>query len=495
MAAIPPDIPATLRERWGWAVAAGVAAAVLAVWMDLSSLHAHHTSDSFIPVLSGLYLWEPFFWKQNRFGSLVPLLSLWLDSPFANLLFQVGLRLLAVVSSFFLLARTVVPRLYWPAVGALTLALWIGAKDIKAHAFVQMQPYGQAIALSLAGIALLEGKGRWRALGGLVLLGLGFWVSATTLFWLFPLVWIRGWLKDGSFFPEGRTRLLLALLVAAFGLSMLFSWTWKYKATSFGAARPEVWLEAWGTLLSRSVDYLSPALAVAGVCLFFLAWRQFRLALSRPAFSAGLCLVVMAFADLGVMGLTHWAEVNSWSLRYVTVELLALGMLAPALLLVLLLEGRPARWQRTANVLMLVLLLGVAALRYGEPSVSRARASLDVYGKATDEIVASGATHLLGGYWRVWPAVFHANMVRWERGEKKPIWGITVRSVSTDRLWRPRDWSEARIAVLEGNERAAEDIRRAASIPSLYLAENLGDLRIYKSTPTGGPILASRSAP
>lgn len=471
-------------------MAAGLAAAVLAVWMDLSPLHAHHTADSFIPVLSGLYLWEPFFWKQNRFGSLLPLLSLWLDAPFANLLFQVGLRLFAVASAFFLLARTVVPRLYWPAVGALTLALWIGAKDVKAHAFVQMQPYGQAIALSLAGVALLEGKGRWRTLAGLVLIGLGFWVSATTLFWLFPLVWIRGWLKDGTFFPGGRTRLILASLVAAFGLSMALSWSWKYKATAFGAARPEVWPGAWSTLLSRSIDYLSPALAVAGAGLLLVGARR-----SRTALSAGLCLLVMAFADLGVMGLTEWAAVNRWSLRYVTVELLALGMLAPALLLILLLEGRPARWQRTANVLMLVLLLGVAALRYGAPSTGRARAALDVHGKATDEILASGATHLLGGYWRVWPAVFHANMVRWERGETTPVWGVTIRSVSTDRLWRPSDWNGARIAVLEGNERAAEDIRRAASLPALYLARDLGDVSIYRSTPTGGPILASRSAP
>lgn len=479
----------TPERRWGWA--AGLAAAALAVWMDLSPLHAHHTADSFIPVLSGLYLWEPFFWKQNRFGSLIPLLSLGIDSPFANLLFQVGLRLFAVAASFFLLARTVVPRLYWPAVGALTLALWIGAKDLKAHAFLQMQPYGQAIALSLAGVLLLEGKGRWRTLAGLALLGLGFWVSATTLFWLLPLVWVRGALQDGSLVPAGRTRLVLFALVAAFGLSMALSWTWKYKATAFGAARPEVWPRAWSTLLVRAADYLSLPLLVAGLgLLVFLAARR-----SRPAVSAGLCLLVLALANLGAMGLTHWAEVNRWSLRYVTEALLALGMLAPALLLILLLEGRPARWQRAANAAMLALLLGAAAARYGMPSVDRARGGLDRFGNATDGMLAAGATHLLGGYWRVWPAVFHVNMVRWERGEREPVWGITVRSAPTEPLWRPKDWSAARIAVLEGNERAAEDIRRLASLPTLHLAEDRGDVRIYTSTPTGGPILASRSAP
>ena len=158
----------------------------LAVWMDLSPLHAFHRADSFIPVFSSLYRWTPFFWEQNRFGQLIPLLSLPIDSPFANLLFQVWLRLFAVTASFFLLARTVVPRPYWPAVGALTLALWIGCREIEAHAFMQMQPSGQAVALGLAGLLLLESRSRWKLLLGLGLLLLAFWISLTALFWLLP---------------------------------------------------------------------------------------------------------------------------------------------------------------------------------------------------------------------------------------------------------------------------------------------------------------------
>src|SRR5687768_4898394 len=117
-----------MNARWGWAAA--LMAAVVALWMDLSPIHRYHTSDSLIPVLSSLYQWTPFFWQQNRFGSLLPLFGLPLDAPFSNLLFQVGLRLFAVAATFFLLARAVVPRPYWPAVGALTLSLWLAAKEI-----------------------------------------------------------------------------------------------------------------------------------------------------------------------------------------------------------------------------------------------------------------------------------------------------------------------------------------------------------------------------
>lgn len=452
----------------------------LSVWMDLSPLHRYHTSDSLIPVFAGLYRWTPFFWEQNRFGSLIPLLSLPIDSPLANLLFQVGLRLFAVVASFFLLARTVVPRPYWPAVGALTLALWLAGKEIRAHAFLQMQPYGQAIALSLAGLALLDGSvPRWRVVAGLGLLLLGSWISFTTLFWLFPLICARHALGLGQ--GARRTGLALLAVVLSSGASVVFSWLSVYRgSTTFSVASPADWPLAWRTLFARSVDYLSPPLVLGGLGLLIAA-AVLRSSRGRPALPAGLCLLAAGLGELLVVGTSLWARANGWSIRYVTLELLALGMLAPALALVLLLEGRPERWHRTANALALLALLPVLALRYGAPSVDRARAALDAFGAGTEEILASGCTHLLGGYWRTWPAAFHANMVRWEQGETAPVWAVTLRAGPTERFWRREDWTGASFAVLRGNEAAAEDVRRRAGLPPLYLAENLGEVKVYRA--------------
>jgi hypothetical protein len=487
-------------EGWVWTAAAGLACVLVAVWMDLSPLHAFHTSDSLIPVLSGLYLWTPFFWEQNRYGSLIPLLSLPVHSPFHHLLFQVALRLFAVAAAFFLLARAVIPRRYWPAVGGVTLALWVAGKGIDDHAFLQMQPYGQAIALSLAGILLIDGDGRGRVVAGLGLLLLGTWISATTLFWLLPLVWVRHavGLEPGResapwrLRPERRALLVMLALFLAFDVSMALSWLSQYnRSTAFGAARPAIWPRAWLKLFSRSVEYLSPALVIGGLALLVVvivigsrAWHR------RLPLAVGLCLLAAALADLGVMGTTYWVEVNKWSLRYVTVELLSLGMLAPALLLTLLLEGRPARWQRTANVLALLLLIPALAWRYGEPSVARARASIDELSGASEEVLASGCNHVLGGYWRVWPAVFRADVLRWERGNRRPVWAIALRSGPTDPLWRPKDWTGVPIAVLAGNEASAEDMRQIAYLPPLYLQRDLGDVLVYTSTPTGGPALS-----
>jgi hypothetical protein len=448
-----------VNARW----AAAGAALVVAVWMNLSPLHGFHRADSFIPVLSSLYHWTPFFWEQNRFGQLIPLLSLPIDSPFANLLFQIGLRLFAVTGSFFLLARTVVPRPYWPAVGALTLALWIGCKEIEAHAFMQMQPSGQAVALGLAGLLLLESRWRWAGLG---LLLLAFWVSLTALFWLFPLALVRR-----------RTPLVLSAVVVSFGASLLFSRLSIYRsATSFSAADLSDWPLAWKTLAERSVDYLSLPLVLAGLGLLVAALFLRR----RLAISAGLSLLAVGLVELIVIGTTYWAKHNGWSIRYVAVELLVLGMLAPALSLILLLDSRE-RWHRTANFLGLAALLLVTALRYGQPSVARARAALDTFGGSTDEILASGSTHLLGDYFRTWPAAFHANVVRWERRERTPVWVISLRSGPTRHLWWRKDWTGARIFVLPGDEAEAERMRRRYGLP----------LRVYKA----GPDLAVSSRP
>lgn len=486
-------------ERRVWAGAAGLASVVAALWMDLSPIHAFHTSDSLIPILSGLYLWTPFFWEQNRYGSLIPLLSLPIDSPFYNLLFQVALRLLAVAAAFFLMARAVVPRRYWPAVGALTLALWVAGKGMEDHAFQQMQPYGQAIALSLGGIVLIERGGWAKVAAGLGLLLLGFWISATTLFWLAPLVWVRHAVgiepesKRWRLKPERRTVLVMLALFVAFDLSMVFSWLSEYKkSTAFGAARPGIWWTAWTTLFSRSVEYLSPALAIAGLLLLVIAivLRRSR----RIPMAAGLCLMAAALADLGVMGTTYWAQVNKWSLRYVSVELLTLGMLAPAVLLALLLEGRPARWQRAANVLALLLLIPALAWTYGMPSVARARASIDELSGDSEAVLASGADHVLGGYWRTWPTVFRADVLRWERGDPRPVWAIALRSGPTDPIWRPKSWAGVPIAVLAGNEVSADEMRQIAFLPQLYRKQDFGDVIVYTATPTGGPSLSDVAA-
>jgi len=474
--------------------------ALLAVWADLSPIHGFHNSDSLIPILLSLDRWTPFYWEQNRFGMIVPLLALSVRDPFANLLVQGAMRLFALFLSFFLLARTVVRRPWWPAAGALTLGFFLAGKDLAQHNFQQMQPYFQAISLALGGVLLLEGE-RKRKVAAYALWALAFWVAPVILFWLVPLLWLRRvlGLEPGSgpgFWPRRRdlrhdpALLPFAAAGILFAVTLLISRFSPYgEATNLGAAPPAVWPHAWMALARRVVESLGPGLLV-GICLLLLASLPHPRPLSRkrergakrrhsllftPLPLAGegpgvrasaLCLLGTAAAELLILGTTGWVYQNGFRSRFLAMTLLATATAGPVLLLGLLLEGRPERWGKVANALALAALLPLAFLRYGPPSPAAAHAALGAGPGAEDgrKIVADGCTHVLGDYWRVWPAVFQARVMLRDRGEDRKVWGIAFRSTPTWDLWRRLDWRRARIAVL-GPPQQGEGVRAFYQIP------------------------------
>jgi len=505
-----------------------LAAAVLGVWMDLSPLHRFHDSDSLVPVLMSLYRWAPFYWDQNRFGMLVPLLARPVADPYHNLLLQEALRLFAVVLSFFLLARAAVPRPYWPAVGALTLALFVAGKGLFAHCYFAMQPYGQSTALALAGLLLLdrlagnngrreaagmredgaqlsEAAGRVRehrpqhipavsrrALGYTALaalcFALAFWVSLSTLLWLLPFLLLRHLLTPE---PRWRAALPFLLALAAFAASAFASRLSSSYPTDLGPARLATWPAAWQTLAWRYLRFLKPRFVAAGAALFAgtaLAALARRGGRTRLAFAAGLCLIGTAAAELAALGTSSWVHLNDLSLRFAGTGLLAAATAVPAMLLVLLLEGRP-RWHAAANALAVAALVPLVALRFGPPSPAAARAAFDRLGRAAPQVVAAGCTHVAGDYWRVWPTVLRADQLRYERGQG-PVWGVTYRSLPTADLWRPRSWRAARVATFDGDAAAAAAFR-AFGLPPLFLTAVRPGVRVYSAEPPPGEAVVS----
>jgi hypothetical protein len=466
---------------------------VLGLWMDLSPLHAHHDSDSLVPVLMSLVRWTPFYWEQNRFGSLIPLLALPVKGPFHNLLVQVALRLTAVVLSFFLLARAVVPRPYWPAVGAAAFALFVAGKGLWAQAFIQMQPYPQSLALALGGLALLDG-GReiWRKIAAGVLIVLAFWVSLSLVLWIVPLLLLRRALTP--WLPGLKPRVGEAAFIAlGFSLSLLASHLSVWQSTALGPAPPASWPHAWATLARGGVRFLSlPLVAAVGAMLAasWLAWRSPR---GRLAAGAGLCLVATAAAELAALGTSSWVHLNGLSIRFFFSGLLAAGMALPAMAGILLLEGRE-RWHRGVNAAALLALLPVVWLRFGPPSPAAARQAFEGHHKnAAEAIVATGCTHVIGNYWRVWPAVLQADELLWQRGEDRRVWGITARSRPTLDLWQPRSWDGTRLAVIRGDG-VAPIAMHVFKIPPLHLVEERPGLGVYGRTPSYSSRIAAAAS-
>lgn len=458
--------------------------AVFGLWMDLSPIHRHHNGDSAVQILVSLDRWTPFFWEQNRFGMLLPLLALPVENPFHNLLVQVWLRSVALILSFFLLARVVLPRLYWPAVGGASLALFLAVKSVAHQNYLQTQPYFQAMALALGGVLLFDRGGGTRIPGAL-LIALAFWISPGTLFWLLPLLWLRrvlglepGW-PDRRFWPSwedlrARRGLSLFLLIGAcFAASLIASAAYAffaYGGTDLGAGRMADWPMAWHGLAEKAVHYLSASwvvllgLALAVAAALAIAGRR----RGVLAISAGLCLLGAAASELAILGTSGWIHRENCDIRFLTSGLIALIVAGPALILSLLLEKKPANWHRAANFLALAALLPILFLRFGPPSVSRARAALDEgLGRHSAKILASGSTHVLGNFWRVWPTVLHANLLLFERGERRRVWGISHRSAPTRDLWQPADWKQARFTVL-GADSEVERYREWYGIPRLF---------------------------
>src|SRR5436305_14423335 len=104
----------TSRHPW---VVVSIVAAGLAVWIGLGTLHDYDHADSLLPVLVSTQRWTPFFWGQDRFGMLIPLLAMPIRHPLGNLLAQ-GWMMTAAG----LLAPSATARCLWHAIDGRRLA-------------------------------------------------------------------------------------------------------------------------------------------------------------------------------------------------------------------------------------------------------------------------------------------------------------------------------------------------------------------------------------
>lgn len=490
------------EDRW-WLCGVALAALAFSAWMNLSPIHRYHNGDSVIPVLASLERWTPFFWEQNRFGLLLPLLALPLENPFHNLLFQGWLRSLAMVTAFFLLARSVIPGPYWPAAGSTALMLFLLAKSLAHHGYLLAHPYFQALALGLGGSLLMESRSRFRGAGA-VLIVLAFWVTPGTLFWLLPLLVLRWGLGLAPGTPinlrSNRSAAVLLALGGGFVLSIAAAGLYGFFAfggTDFGPVPVREWPRGWIGLAQGAARYLSVRwVAALGLLLAVAAAlgaanrRRGKLALS-----AGLCLVGAAAGELASLSASGWIHRQFLDVRFFTTGLIALVVAGPALLFILLLENRPAGASRAANALALAGLVPVAFFTFGPPSARVARQSLDEgLGHHSAEVLASGSTHVIGNFWRVWPAVYHANLLLFERGEEHRVWGVTYRSAPTRDLWEPSDWREARFAGL-GADSEIESCRAQYGVPPLFRKADLGRVEIYSTIPPAVPATRTAARP
>ncbi len=475
-----------MRRAWPL-LAALVAAAAL---LDLGDLHRLEHGDSIVPVLVSLQRWTPFYWDQERFGMLVPLLALPVRDPLWNLLLQRGLMIFAGLATVVLLARHLFAERDWPLVGAAAAAtLLLFAPAPWRFEFLGDQPYGLALALALGGLAFAEpapGGGRrprWRLAAGLLLVLLAHAVNPATGVVLGLLALARA-LEDWFTEPAEargavRERLLvdaglLAVGLAAGQLSIRLYpvVTGQPLRLAVGFLPPGRWPAAWGATVARAWAE-APGWGVAlllgaglgGALLALPSSRGWR----RDALVRAGTLLFAAVAYAAFVGALSWVAENDHHPRYlapaaVLLHLAVISLLAEPL-------ARAARASRPAFAAALLALPLAALAVGGAPSLAGVRADLDGRtGRLTEDVLAARCQLIAGDYWSVWTGVWHASLVARERGLRSAggdgpwrVWGVSHRATPTVAQWKALPAASLRICRPRGEEpeREAERWLRA----------------------------------
>jgi hypothetical protein len=488
----PPSLDdrPTVGVLWLWPLGAVVA---FAWFVDASAIHRFQTSDSLIPVLVSLQKWTPYYWLQDRLGMLLPLLALPLRNPQSNLLAQNFLAAAGSAVAFLLAAIFAVGLVRGITLGALSLSIYLLTIPPQQQFFelLWQYQYGLSIALGLGGLLLLERWAqRWWLIAGAACISAAMWVNIGITFVLVPALVMRQALAGPA--ASLRRRLLsprllasLTILGAAFAVNLLASHKLGY-ALYYGVLSPKLWAACWGSLLVHAVKrhaFPTAWLVVLGCLvtlgLISLASATYR-AGARRALGGAVCLLAGACGAWLMIGTVYATWYYHAPGRYmIPVALLAQVALAAGILAPWLAAASPARQRLAAKAMLLVLLLVVLAV-YGTPSWARARRGIDqATGRYSDQVLAAGASHVIGEYWHVWPAVYHTNLLLYERGEHRQVWGITHRALETAPLWKAVPFNRTRLAAIAGDDVEVQRWIKTYHLPELIDPQALGPITIW----------------
>jgi hypothetical protein len=140
------------------------------------------------------------------------------------------------------------------------------------------------------------------------------------------------------------------------------------------------------------------------------------------------------------------------------------------------------------HVLLAPVFLLALHASYGVPSLAAFRADLDrTLGTYTADVLDAHCTHVAGDYWKVWPTVFHANLVLHERGQPNQVWGVTLRSSPTASRWQQLPLDQVRVAVPVGDPQA-ENYLRCYGFGPMLVAEKRATVWVLQPDPNAIPL-------
>lgn len=480
------------------ALASAVCVAVVLAMGD--RLLVHLNADGLIPVLVSLQRWTPFFWGQDRVGMLLPALAWPINHPMWNLIAQLAMAGAMTAGAFMLPPRFFFGRRAGYLVGGLSLLLFLAlAGDRQIHRTVHEQHhYGSSITLCFLGLWCLSAWAgaaqRWRLMGlislaagacGLLLAG---WLNAAILLSIVPMVIVYCGLASVSWSTRRLNlqwpvfaRLAVGTTVLA-GMSfvgnMVFSRVAAEHRSYVGVLDVAHWLDCWQQLLANTWHEKLAAgwgWALAGVLLvaiFGLALRPGRRGVGQGG-AAIVAMIIAAIVQLAFFGILDVVYRNGARPRYMDAALVILSAAIVGTLACVWLAQLPKQYRTGLAAAALLLLPVLAVTRFGLPSPDRARLAINQHlGTNTQAILESNCTHVAGSSWTVVPAVFHANLVLYEQGATRQVWGVSSQTHEANRCWAQMPISSIRIATFHTSPLGPDRERElaAANLAAFNLA-------------------------
>jgi hypothetical protein len=437
-------------------------------------------ADDLLPTMVSLQKLTVYFWGQNRFANLLPLLTVWIRSPVLNAEAQLVLRV-----AFGLLAPAFFSGLFyrrWTDVLCATLAadclVLIAASPAFIHeTYIVATPYGTALACAAIGMALVREEGQGASSWRLALTGLVGVLLMLTAYLVNFSLWMTSVPLIGSLAllvptPE-RTRLLLLnamMALAGFSAPMVLAPAYQTRLTlvaplsGFAPFAAAVWAGTGWVFLG------CVAVPVAAACLMTTVRRGWFVRFNGLIALSTVALFAAAASS------THVA-LNDYHMRY----------FVPALIGLMAAGGigcwEVARTFLTRSAWRTIAVLSVALILAGVRLAGSGGATPDII--KPDEaaparavaarVAALGLDGIAGNYWHVWPAVFAAEQLRHETGGTRPdIMGITQRGEARRDIFLARLAAKGslRLACIDfAMERCLEEVRVVMDPPPTRIHE------------------------
>ena len=452
----------------------------LGLVMALSPYHRIMNPDTMMVYFSSLIRWTPYFWGQDRYGMLLPLLTSWLDDPYWTIILQNTFHSACSILCFFLLPKLLFPRSNFLATGLLSLALFIGFSGTLNlfNFFTPWQIYTPGLLLGLVSLLVLQRS----FLGAFLLMGLAQWACFSTGILLGLLILFQqiGGNKSNlriQFSLLFKKRLVL--IGSAMVAGILFQVHYLTHQTSSYASNDLLQIVyGWTWLIDSYIQsplasnwLLVGPLFLASAAMLVVAYKNpeaYRKVGDRQTMAVAAMLAILFY--IVIVGGSVFARSMGFPQRYLIPALIVWSVIWSAVLLEYI---KTLQWDlfspgNHASKLAALLIVLLTIFRFGLPSVEGSRNSIQ---QAIEPKYKSFAehqcTHALGFYYVTWPAYFYTLL-----NEEKAIWPITHRSEVIKDMWAPTITQNSRICYWKDYEEDALKYREEHNLPELVELED-----------------------